>query len=122
MEILNEAELLNNLRIRYKQDQIFTYVGTTLLAINPFKKVDQLFTEEILQKFQKFTSNPRFLHNMAEPHIYAIAAMSYWQLMATGKKQAIVIGGESGSGKTEETKLSLNFLALLGKSEEIKIA
>lgn len=43
MEILNEAELLENLRERYKIDKFQTFVGPALLVINPFKKVDQIY-------------------------------------------------------------------------------
>ena len=52
MECLNDAELCENLRIRYEQDEIFTYVGLTLLVVNPYRKIDRLYSQEILQEYQ----------------------------------------------------------------------
>lgn len=49
MNVLNEAEILNNLDQRYAADQIFTYIGPTLIVINPYKVVDRLFTAKALE-------------------------------------------------------------------------
>jgi myosin heavy subunit len=51
MEILNDAELLYNLKIRYLQDEIYTYVGPTLLVINPYKLIPNLNTKEMRRKY-----------------------------------------------------------------------
>jgi len=48
MECLNDAELCENLRIRYEDDEIFTYVGVTLLVVNPYRKIDKLYSQEVL--------------------------------------------------------------------------
>ena len=48
MECLNDAELCENLRIRYEKDEIFTYVGVTLLVVNPYRKIDKLYSEKVL--------------------------------------------------------------------------
>jgi myosin heavy subunit len=47
MEIINDAELLVNIAIRYRNNLIFTYVGPTLLVVNPFQAVPPLFTPEV---------------------------------------------------------------------------
>lgn len=52
MEILNEAELLTNLEKRFKNEQqIYTYVGSTIIVCNPFKKIEDNYTEELEQKY-----------------------------------------------------------------------
>lgn len=77
MEVLNDAELLDNLRIRFYNNLIFTYVGPTLLVVNPFKKIDNLFSEELRFMFidhvLKFLPNPE-AYKQLKPHVYAVAA------------------------------------------------
>lgn len=51
MESLSEAELLYNLRIRYASEQIFTYVGPTLIVLNPYKLIKELFSPQVLKEF-----------------------------------------------------------------------
>ena len=113
MECLNDAELCENLRIRYEQDEIFTYVGLTLLVVNPYRKIDRLYSQEILQEYQAQAYNPDFSLNQKAPHNYAIAAMTFKDLKLTMKKQAICISGESGAGKTVNTKDCMAFLTQL---------
>ena len=114
MDNLNEAELLYNIQKRFEKNNIFTYVGPTLLAVNPFKLISDLFSEESLIKYQKKSSEPGFDLPTCKPHIFAIAAKSYKQITETKKKQAIVISGESGAGKTEEAKFAMKFLTTMG--------
>ncbi len=91
MEIINDAELLVNLAIRYKNDLIFTYVGPTLLVINPFKAVPPLFELDVKYNYigkiilnKGWTFFIIFIPNLGgghykdlPPHIYAIAAEAY---------------------------------------------
>ena len=116
MENLNEAELLHNIRQRYEQNKIFTYVGPTLLAINPYMLIPELFNDEILKYFQLRAQEARFQLKEHQPHIYAIAGDVYRSLFENRKNQAIVISGESGAGKTEETKLAMKFMTSMGKT------
>ena len=115
MENLNDAELLNNTKIRFENNDIFTFVGPTLLALNPYYLIDRLFNDSVLDHYQKNLCLDLSVNtNKDPPHIYGIAANSFKQLCRTGKNQAIVISGESGAGKTEETKLAMKFLTTLG--------
>ena len=114
MENLNEAELLYNVKVRYEQNKIFTYVGPTLLAINPYMLIPELFSEDILKHFQVKCNETRFSLKEHQPHIYAIAAEVYRNLFENRRNQAIVISGESGAGKTEETKLAMKFMTSMG--------
>lgn len=120
MENLNEAELLYNLKLRFERNIIFSYVGPTLLAINPYMKIFDLFSQETLRKYQCDVLSMNFSLKDAPPHIYAISGLAYKQLIENKKNQAIVISGESGAGKTEETKYAMNFLTTLGQNKDFK--
>ncbi|XP_078388525.1 unconventional myosin-IXAa isoform X2 [Cetorhinus maximus] len=105
---LNEKALLDNLRSRYKQEKIYTYVGTILIAINPFK-----FLPIYNPKYVKMYDN----HHLGklEPHIYAIADVAYHAMLQRKKNQCIVISGESGSGKTQSTNFLIHHLTALSQ-------
>ncbi|KAJ8602865.1 hypothetical protein CTAYLR_008947 [Chrysophaeum taylorii] len=108
---LSEGPLLHNLRRRYGADKIYTWVGSILIALNPFR-VLPLYSPEVVSRYLKGNENG--------PHCYGIASMAYQGLL-NGKSQAICISGESGAGKTESMKLMLQFLAEAsgrGKIEE----
>lgn len=128
MDCLNEAELLNNMSIRYKQNKIFTYIGPTLLVMNPYKALSSEFVQEKIIDYHSQTKADVFSQKDKPPHVYAIAGKSYHQLFSHTRNQAIVISGESGAGKTENTKYAMNFLTSLsqednssGPSKEIPI-
>ena len=114
MENLNEAELLYNVKLRYEKNKIFTYVGPTLLAINPYMQIKELFTDELLNYYQEQANQPHFVVKDHNPHIYAVAGAVFNALNENKKNQAIVISGESGAGKTEETKLAMKFITSMG--------
>jgi len=121
IECLNDAELLENLKKRFmQQNNIFTYVGPTLLIINPYRYIDELFNIDALALYQRQIHNPTFTLKDAPPHIYAIAADLFKQLFDFKKNQALVISGESGAGKTENTKFAMKFLTSLGFNHEKK--
>jgi myosin heavy subunit len=101
---LNEPIILHNLRQRFIKDNIYTYVSSILVALNPFRMLP-IYLPEVLDKYKDRGSRNQ------PPHIYAIADNAYANLMADFKDQAVVISGESGAGKTETMKLVLQFLA-----------
>ena len=127
MEHLSEAELLYNLHERYKTGKIFTYVGPTLIVLNPYCMIPELFTAEVLAQFQNSVRELRFEPKDLMPHVYALGAASMTNLIRDQKNQAIVISGESGAGKTENTKFAMKFLTSLNdaggkkKSDEVSI-
>ncbi|KAI5635399.1 myosin head (motor domain) domain-containing protein [Phthorimaea operculella] len=101
---LQEYTILRNLHIRYNQQLIYTYTGTMLIAINPYE-ILPIYTMDQIHFYQD--------KNISEmpPHIFAIGENSYRELLDTSSNQCIVISGESGAGKTESTKLLLQYLA-----------
>ena len=117
IEHLSEAELLNNVQLRYNLEQIYTYVGPTLIVINPFRRIEKLLSNETLQSFQAAVASNNFELKDHSPHVYAIAAATMQKMFEEGKNQAIVISGESGAGKTENTKHAMKFLTSLGSAQ-----
>ena len=98
---LNEPSVLHNVRLRYDRDEIYTRAGNVLIAVNPFKKLP-IYSAEDAQRYESGSSEG--------PHIFEVAQRAYGDLFETGKSQSVVISGESGSGKTENTKFVLRQL------------
>ncbi|XP_021026943.1 unconventional myosin-IXa isoform X3 [Mus caroli] len=105
---LNEKTLLENLRNRFKHEKIYTYVGSILIAINPFK-----FLPIYNPKYVKMYDNHQL--GKLEPHIYAVADVAYHAMLQRKKNQCIVISGESGSGKTQSTNFLIHHLTALSQ-------
>ncbi|XP_072263935.1 unconventional myosin-VIIb [Pyxicephalus adspersus] len=101
---LNEAGIVHNLHIRYKEKNIYTYTGAILVAVNPYEELPFYGTEQI-QKYR----NKRI--GELPPHIFALADTCFFNMQRNKIDQCCVISGESGAGKTESTKLMLQFLA-----------
>lgn len=104
---LNEQTLLDNLRARFVAGHIYTYVGSILIALNPFK-----FYPIYNPKYVKLYQNRRL--NLP-PHIFAVADSAYHCMLKDRKNQCVVISGESGSGKTESTNFLLHHLTALSQ-------
>jgi myosin heavy subunit len=110
---LHEPALLHNVIGRYYTAKIYTYVGPTLLVLNPYQAVPELYGPEMLEQFRSAVLEvPATLKEMP-PHIYGLVSHAYRQLWDHGKDQAIVISGESGAGKTENTKFAMSYLTQL---------
>ena len=112
---LNPASLLYNLMTRYRRDEIYTYVGPILLVLNPFKGIPHLGTDECRLQYVEITRSdtPLQLKKELPPHSFALSALAYYSLRKEGKRQGIVISGESGAGKTESAKVCMEFLTKL---------
>ncbi|XP_041979694.1 myosin-VIIa [Aricia agestis] len=103
---LHEAGILRNLLIRYNDNLIYTYTGSILVAVNPYQILPIYTADQIkLYKERKIGELP--------PHIFAIGDNAYAHMRRYGQDQCIVISGESGAGKTESTKLILQYLAAI---------
>uniref|UniRef100_A0A669AXU3 non-specific serine/threonine protein kinase n=1 Tax=Oreochromis niloticus TaxID=8128 RepID=A0A669AXU3_ORENI len=106
LEVLDENTVADQLQNRYARDQVYTYVGDTLIAVNPFHKME-IYTPEMYIG-AKHTANP--------PHIFAVADTAYQSMVSYNNDQCIVISGESGAGKTESAHLLVQQLTVLGKA------
>uniref|UniRef100_A0A3P9M6G7 Myosin motor domain-containing protein n=1 Tax=Oryzias latipes TaxID=8090 RepID=A0A3P9M6G7_ORYLA len=104
---MTEAGLLRNLLLRHKRGLIYTFVGSVLVAVNPYQEFP-IYTAEQLYHGRKLGELP--------PHIFAIAESCYFNMRRNLRSQCCIISGESGAGKTESTKLILQYLtAISGK-------
>ncbi|XP_073792324.1 unconventional myosin-IXb isoform X18 [Danio rerio] len=105
---LHEDSILNNLRVRFQKKKIYTYAGSILVAINPFK-----FLPIYNPKYVKMYENHQL--GKLEPHIFAIADVAYYAMLRKHVNQCIVISGESGSGKTQSTNFLIHCLTALSQ-------
>ena len=140
---LHEPAVVHCLRKRYETNQIYTATGPILLAINPFKSLRGVYSEETMQQYfergEKGPSggvgndgNDDDHQNYLSPHIYGLADRTYRDMMVSlelaggsGRRsatnsdlkvdQSILVSGESGAGKTVSTKFILQYLAALSK-------
>ncbi|KAK2154661.1 hypothetical protein LSH36_261g02057 [Paralvinella palmiformis] len=133
---LNEATLLNNLKIRYMKDKIYTYVANILIAVNPYQDIPKLYDIEMIKKYQGKSLGT------CPPHCFAIGKLygavtswvevngilnkqgiehsewvdetvtdkAYRDMKVLKQSQSIIVSGESGAGKTESTKYILKYL------------
>ena len=102
---MNDATILENLRLRHQQDEIYTYTASVLLAVNPYKEIKSLYGQEQCQRYRG-----KHIGALA-PHPYAIADTAYRALVREQRNQGLLISGESGAGKTETAKIVMNYLA-----------
>lgn len=105
LSYLNEPAVLNAIKVRYSQLNIYTYSGIVLIATNPFQRVDQLYSPDIIQAY----AGKR--RGELEPHLFAIAEDAYRCMKRDNQNQTIVVSGESGAGKTVSAKYIMRFFA-----------
>lgn len=110
---LNEACVLDNLKQRYHSNLIYTFSGLFLVAINPYRNVP-IYEDETVRWYrgQKKQDRP--------PHIFSVADGAYQALMTSRRSQSILITGESGAGKTENTKKVIHYLTSISSSSTSK--
>ncbi|KAG2386091.1 hypothetical protein C9374_002537 [Naegleria lovaniensis] len=101
---LNEPSVLHNLKLRYQRDDIYTYSGLFLLAVNPYKNLP-IYSNEVIKKHAGKRRDD------VEPHIFSVADVSYRQMLLNEKNQSMLVTGESGAGKTESVKKIIQYLA-----------
>eukprot|EP00216_Chloropicon_sp_CCMP2111_P001704 CAMPEP_0198240736 /NCGR_PEP_ID=MMETSP1446-20131203/5752_1 /TAXON_ID=1461542 ORGANISM="Unidentified sp, Strain CCMP2111" /NCGR_SAMPLE_ID=MMETSP1446 /ASSEMBLY_ACC=CAM_ASM_001112 /LENGTH=261 /DNA_ID=CAMNT_0043923485 /DNA_START=18 /DNA_END=800 /DNA_ORIENTATION=+ len=105
---LNEPGVLHNLKDRYAIDSIYTYTGSILIAVNPFANLPHMYGERTMMEYRG-----RMLGELS-PHVYAIAEEAFSRMVLHGQSQSVLVSGESGAGKTETSKLIMNYLASAG--------
>lgn len=101
---LNEATLLQNIKLRYSKDTIYTYVANILIAINPYYDIKNLYESKTIKSYQG-----KSLGTMP-PHVFAIADKAFRDMKVLKSSQSVIVSGESGAGKTESTKYILKYL------------
>ena len=112
LTFLGDACVLWNSVVRYKNELIYTYSGLFCIAINPYKR----FPIYTLRTMEIYVGKRRA---ECPPHIFAIAEGSYQGMTNSGNNQSILITGESGAGKTENTKKVITYLALVAAGVKV---
>lgn len=107
--ISNEA-INDNLKKRFENAEIYTYIGHVLISVNPFRNLP-IYGPDILKSYKG--------KNRLEmpPHVYAVAESMYYNMMAYSKNQCVIISGESGAGKTEAAKKIMEYIAAVAGEE-----
>ncbi|XP_040957161.1 myosin-8 [Gossypium hirsutum] len=113
---LHEPGVLQNLKCRYDINEIYTYTGNILIAVNPFRRLPHLYSSHMMEQYKGAAFGE------LSPHPFAVADASYRHMINEGISQSILVSGESGAGKTESTKMLMRYLAYMGgrvsKAEE----
>uniref|UniRef100_A0A2I3HI81 Myosin IE n=1 Tax=Nomascus leucogenys TaxID=61853 RepID=A0A2I3HI81_NOMLE len=101
---ITESSIVENLKKRYMDDYIFTYIGSVLISVNPFKQMPY-FGEKEIEMYQGAAQyeNP--------PHIYALADNMYRNMIIDRENQCVIISGESGAGKTVAAKYIMSYIS-----------
>jgi len=103
---LSEDGLLQNMKKRWEDGFIYTYIGNVIVSVNPYQPVN-LYTKDIIELYR--TNDTRDL----PPHIYSLADITLRTMQYESQDQCIIISGESGSGKTEASKLIMEYIATI---------
>lgn len=106
---LNEASVVHNLHTRYQADLIYTYSGLFLVTVNPYCPLP-IYSNEYFNMYRGRSRED------TKPHIFAVAEEAFRNLVE-GRNQSILVTGESGAGKTENTKKIIQYLAAVAQSE-----
>ncbi|XP_024127662.1 myosin-11 [Oryzias melastigma] len=113
LTFLNEASVLQNLRERYFSSLIYTYSGLFCVVVNPYKMLP-IYSEKIIEMYKG-----KKRHEVP-PHIYSITDNAYRNMLQDREDQSILCTGESGAGKTENTKKVIQYLAVIASSHKAK--
>ncbi|KAF6168634.1 hypothetical protein GIB67_005246 [Kingdonia uniflora] len=105
---LHEPGVLQNIRSRYEMNEIYTYTGSILIAVNPFRRLPHLYGNHMMEQYKGADFGE------LSPHPFAVADVAYRMMITEGISQSILVSGESGAGKTESTKMLMRYLAYMG--------
>ncbi|CAF1240131.1 unnamed protein product [Adineta ricciae] len=116
MSDLSEASILWNIKVRYDHRQFYTYIGSILVAVNPYHMYHDMYSTTYVRKYEN-----ALVMNSLPAHIFATASLAHNKMLTDKMNQCVLISGESGGGKTQSTKLIMNYLATVnpGKNKLI---
>ncbi|XP_033098129.1 unconventional myosin-Ib-like isoform X2 [Anneissia japonica] len=113
LEPLTEDGFVENLQKRFKANEIYTYIGKVVVSVNPYKPLP-LFSQNKISEYRGMN-----LYELP-PHIYAITDDAYRAMRDKNRDQCVIISGESGAGKTEASKIVMQYVAAVcGKGKDV---
>merc|ERR1712242_308761 len=118
LTFLNDASVFWNLKTRYQAKMIYTYSGLFCIVVNPYKRYP-IYTGTVVKMYLGKRRNE------VPPHLWAITETAYRNMLTNSKDQSMLITGESGAGKTENTKKVISYLAMVatsGKKSDKKVS
>merc|ERR1719471_9773 len=115
LTFLNDASVFYNLKVRYQAKLIYTYSGLFCIVVNPYKRFP-IYTQTVVKMYLGKRRNE------VPPHLWAITETAYRNMLTNGKDQSMLITGESGAGKTENTKKVISYLAMVAAPKKASAA
>merc|ERR1712213_11520 len=109
LTFLNDGSVFWNLKVRFKAKLIYTYSGLFCIVVNPYKRYP-IYTARVVKMYLGKRRNE------VPPHLWAITETAYRNMLLNQKNQSMLITGESGAGKTENTKKVISYLAQVAAS------
>jgi len=89
LESFSEGIILHQCGKRYTSGKIYTFVGTILVAVNPFKRLD-IYGPSVIEKFRQSSTSSEAM----EPHVFAISSLALQHLKSDKMSQSVLISGE----------------------------
>jgi len=107
LEDFSEPAILFQIRQRFLRNFIYTYVSNILIAVNPYQLLrrhdgQSIYGTNAVLEYEQHLAHGNI--NTSVPHVFAVASRAFLGMCTTGKRQSVLISGESGAGKTETTK------------------
>ena len=106
---ISEPYILWSLRKRFVAGDIYSSIGSIIIALNPYQDIPNLYSDEAMARYLNYATLER-----TPPHVWKMVRETFERLSISGRRQALIISGESGAGKTETTKkcLQVHFLLI----------
>jgi myosin heavy subunit len=101
LDDISDQSILSVVERRFHRNEIYSSIGTILIAVNPYKTVNELYNQQTLNEFaaEDPEFDPSVIFKFEKPHVWMISKNAYYQLKLMKISQAIVISGESGGKK-----------------------
>ncbi|KAJ3381768.1 Unconventional myosin-Ic [Lobulomyces angularis] len=109
---IDEENILNTLKNRLNKDIIYTLIGNVVISVNPYKNMESLYTNKVVESYKN-----KNIYEIS-PHIFALADNAFRDMKNLMKDQCVIISGESGAGKTEASKIFMKYITSVASNEE----